>query len=168
MELKIQEGFGSHFKVNGELMSNPSFYFEKNMAEKYNKRYLKDDFFKRILNTPIVMESTDFDNGFLKFRKVINNPIMPKSIVDKAQFLGISGGVGGLVLNESTELLYLYFTSEGKMELVKEKTKYWIFKNNNNCTLIEFLRKFDDLFTACEDWTNRHSNIDEELNLKNF
>ncbi|AUC13799.1 hypothetical protein BTO06_00935 [Tenacibaculum sp. SZ-18] len=167
-ELKKQEGFGSHFKINGEFMSNPSFYFEKNMVENHKKRFSKDDFFKKILNTQIVINSTDFDNGFQNVRKVINNPIMPKSIVEKAQFLGISGGMGGSKLNESNELLYLYFTSEGKKELVKKETKYWLFKENNNCTLIEFLKKFDNLFAACEDWTNKHSNIDEELNLKNF
>ncbi len=166
-ELKKQEGFGSHYKVNEKIRSNPSFYYEKNMALVQSQRYSKDEFLDNLLNTKILIELTDFDNGFKGVRRVLNNPIMPKSILDKAQFLGMGGGSRSKD-DDPEELLYLYFTSDGKKKLVEKDTKYWTLSNKNNCTLNEFLKKFDALFKACEDWTNNHSNIDEELNLKNF
>lgn len=166
-ELKKQEGFGSHYKVNKSFRSNPSFYFEKNMALVQSQRYSNNEYLDNLLNTKILIELTDFDIGFKGVRRVLNNPIMPKSILDKAQFLSIGGGSRS-INDDPEELLYLYFTSEGKKKLVEKDTKYWTFSSKNNCTLIEFLKKFDALFKACEDWTNNHSNMDEELNLKNF
>ncbi len=166
-ELKKQDGFGSHYKVNGKIRSISSFYFEKNMATVQRQRYSKEELLGNLLNTKILIELTDFDNGFNGVRRVLNNPIMPKSIIDKAQFMSIGGGSRSKD-DDPEELLYLYFTSEGKKKLVEKDTNYWIFSSKNNCTLNEFLEKFDALFKACEDWTNNHSNINEELNLKKF
>ena len=166
-ELKKLEGFGSHYKVKGETLSNPSFYFQKNMVELYQETFSNDDFFKNLLNTKILINSPDFDFAFNSVRKVLNNPIMPKEIIDKAQFLTIAGGSRSYK-NEPETLLYLYFSQDGKKKLIQRDTKHWVNSRNNDCTLKEFLNKFDNLFKACEIWTNKHSDIDEELNLKNF
>ncbi len=161
-ELKKQEGFGAYPRIKEKDMGKFSFYYEKNMAKKASR----EKFFVDWIHKPIVMESNDLINGFKKVREVINNPIMPLSIVDKSQFLIASGGIGGSKLNDSPELLYIYFTSEGNKEYIETKAKHWVFSNNNRCTLLEFLQKFDDLFIACEDWINKHSDIDVELNLR--
>lgn len=167
-ELKRQKGFGTHYEIKDKIWSNPAFYFEKNMVRKAIDYYSNYESLKGVLDSKFTMDLNDFDNGFQKVKEVLNNPIMPKSIIDKAQFLETGGGTGGKIVTDENEMTYLYFTQEGKNKLIKKDTQHWCFSYNNNCKLIEFLQKFDDLFEACEKWTNNHSNIDEGLNLKNF
>jgi len=166
-ELKNQSGFGCHYQLKGKLFMSTSFYFEKDMAKKAIESYSDRDS-SGILNTRFMMDSNDFYNGFEKVREVVNNPIMPKSIVDKIQFLGVSGGYSNSEIKEADEIAHIYFTSEYKKKLVKKETKYWCISSRNDCTLLEFLQKFDDLFDACENWTDKHSNINEGLNLDYF
>lgn len=168
-EFKKQRGFGTNYEVKEEIWSNPAFYFEKNMAEKAVQYYTKlDSPMKGILNSKFTMDLNDFDDGFEKIKKVLNNPLMPPSILDKAQFLKSNGGVGGKQVKESKEMTYLYFTDTGKKKLINKEIDHWVFAYNNNGTLYEFLKKFDNLFKACEDWINKHSNISEDLNLEGF
>lgn len=167
-ELKRQDGFGTHYKINGGFISNPSFYFQKNIAKKNIEIYSDDNSLYDILNSPIAMELDDFDNAFKRTREILNNPIMPELIVEKSQFLRMDGGIGINKNNQPQKLVFLHFTNEGKIKLVKKETKSWVHSNKNNCSLLEFLEKFDSLFKACKDWTDKHSNMDEELNLERF
>jgi len=102
-ELKNQKGFGCHYKLKEKLFMATSFYFEKDMAKKAIERYSNRDS-GDVLNARFMMDLSNFDNGFAKIREVVNNPIMPKSIVDKIQFLGVSGGYGNREIMEAESL----------------------------------------------------------------
>ena len=166
-ELKKQNGFGSSYR--GDCFANPSFYYQKNMFKVNKEIYSKIDGLGNLLNTRILFNSNDFFNDFKNVRRVLNNPLMPKSIIDKAQFLkGNNMGEPIASKDDPSKKLFLYFTSEYKEKLVKGETEEWMFRFNGNYTLKDFLKEFDVLFDACEKWTIKHSNVIEELNLKNF
>ncbi|MDO6744815.1 hypothetical protein Q4553_09525 [Tenacibaculum soleae] len=168
-ELKKQNGFGSSYR--GGCFANPSFYYQKNMVKVNKEIYSKIDGLDNLLNTRILFSSNDFFNDFKNVRRVLNNPLMPKSIIDKAQFLKESNknfGYPTTTTNHPSKELFLYFTLEYKEKLLKDETEEWMFRFNDSYTLKDFLKEFDVLFDACEKWTIKYSNVIEELNLKNF
>lgn len=139
------------------------------MAKTYTERLTKlDSDIAGILNSRFTMDGNDFDEAFKKVKTILNHPLMPNSIVEKAQFIKLSGGTGGKIVEDASEMTYVYFTDNAKQKLIKKDRKHWFFAGNNECTVLEFLNKFDELFNACEEWANRHSNINEKLNLEEF
>ncbi|WP_243472532.1 hypothetical protein [Winogradskyella sp. MH6] len=169
-ELKAQEGFGTNIFESGNFITNPPFYFGINMLEKASKmfKHMQNERNQSYLDAPININSQDFDEAFKKVRKLLNNPIMPKSIVQKSSFLKLSGGHNNKELRARKIIVFVYFTSKAKKELIANNGNTWVVSSNNDCTLREFLVKFENIFKECQQWTDNHSDISEELNFQNF
>lgn len=169
-ELKLQEGFGTHIYKNGEYSVNPPFWFSINMEEKASKmlKQIAGEESQSLLDGPININSHDFDRAFEKTRKLLNNPIMPKNIVQKSRFLKLSGGHNDENLRARKLIVFVYFTPEAKKELIEKNGYNWLVSFNNDCTLREFLLKFENIFKECQKWTDKHSDISEDLNFQNF
>lgn len=168
-ELKNQKGFGAHYEINGGLLSSRPFYFGESMAKNYIDRVTKlESNYLNFLNSRLKMDGNDYDEAFKKVKKVLNHPLMPNKIVEKAQFLKLSGGLKDIIDTEFVGVVYVCFTNEAKIKLIEGNREDWFFAENNKCTILEFLNKFDELFNVCEEWVSLHSNINEKLNLEEF
>lgn len=169
-ELKSQEGFGTNIYKNGEYLINPAFYFGVNMTGKASKRLenIENGKNNSFLDEPININQRDFNKAFKKTRRLLNNPIMPKKIVQKSSFLKLSGGFNNEELRARKVIFFVYFKSEAKKELIENDGNTWTVSFNNDCTLREFLVKFEGIFRECQKWANKHSDISEDLNYQNF
>lgn len=113
-------------------------------------------------NIKILFHSEDFDIATEKILILKNNPLMPKSISEKLSFIEISGGQNSRELREIHKTK-LFFTRKSIDD--RKEEKHWMVKSNNNCSLKEFILKFNEVFIEIEIWIEKHSNLDEKLNI---
>ena len=145
-----------YFRAQIDNRISAPFYASKNMDNQFKHIEVKDQ------NIKILLHLEDFDTATEKIIILKNNPLMPPSISEKLTFLEKSGGQINPELRE-IHRTKLFFTKKS-IEAGKEEN-HWMVKSNNNCSLKEFVLKFNELFIEIEVWIDKHSNLDEKLNI---
>lgn len=148
--------FKINIKTSNSEMNQP--FFPSKSIKDYLKGFDTEELSRNILFY-YAGERDDFVKNIILLK---NNPIMPLSIVDKLDFLEYRGGSSP---QKQIELYTakVYFTQNGAKNL-DEKGK-WIVDYKNDCTVEEFILKFESLFIEIENWINEYSNLKDELNI---
>ena len=168
-ELKAIEGFTTTIYVDGKPLQNVFCYFESNMKKRTIEKFkIIHGGNNSYIDEPININIEDFNTTFEKVRKLLNSPLIPKSILEKGEFLRRQGGHNNEELRARKAIVYICFSSEAHKKLIQSKGGAFLVSFNNDCTLGEFIIKFEDILKSCQIWTDKYSDISEGLNFKNF
>lgn len=140
---------------SGVHMTNINFLPSKDI-----KNYLKNN--SIFENTRVLFKLRERDEIIYKILLIKNNPILPKVISEKLEFIEpktVKTPEKSIEFNNAK----IYFSKDGESKLFEEKD--WFVEFENNCTLKEYINKYEILFIEIEKWINKHSNLDDKLNI---
>lgn len=91
--------------------------------------------------------------------RIKNHPLLPSNIIERMEFLESAGGRS--IGKKDYHAKILYDTKD-----IKEKLNgHWFFSHNNDCTLKEYIIKYQLLFKEIDDWLKNNSNLPEKFNM---
>lgn len=154
IEIK-QLRFGIYATHEGNILGTGLFP-QKNMTKYFD--HIDENF----LSCRPLIYLGDKDERIKKIQLIENNPLLPKSIKQKLEFLTMQGGSRNL-LKQYKGIAKIYFSNLGKENLKNEDN--WFEEANSKETLKEYLFQFSELIIEMENWIKKHSNLIDELNI---
>lgn len=154
IELK-NKSFRIDVQTNGKR-TNMLFLPKKNIYN-YLQVLSKDQ-----LNSKVFFLLEEKENLFKKIELIENHPLLPKAIRSKLEFLTVKSGFRPEI-NPELHTAQICYSNEGVKKL--EDKKLWFIIFNNNCSLKEYLIKYQSLFEEIDKWINKYSNLSDELNI---
>jgi len=110
----------------------------------------------------VLIDFTSKQNAVKEIMLIRSNPLLPKEISQKIEFLRIVSAIFSEEVKNLKSKAKIRFPQQ-KGEKLEDKD--WKIDSYNDCTLKEFLIKFQQALVEIETWINKHSNLNEEFNI---
>lgn len=140
----------------GKGPSNRS-YFPRIQLSNQMQIYKKD---KEIMNSLVVFEVLDFDEGLKDINKILNNSLLPTEIREKLNFLEFT--IPSTEIDKNERHIKICFTKD---VFLNPGDKHWFRINNVDMKFADFVSNFESFFAVCEKWINKHVNLNIKLNI---
>lgn len=147
-----------YFRVDIEIEDqwvNSPFFPQQDMLGTHGS------FTEEQLGTRVLFVVGEKDSLIQRIDEISNDPVLPLAIKSKLEFITTKGGKSPE--DRANYKARIYFSRIGAKEL--SSNRRWLVEFGNDCTLKEYLLKYQVLFTEINGWLDKHYDLSDSLNI---